>query len=114
MARFALGAKCGKPGSPVAACVVASWAVSVASAAVPKPIAPARKKCRRVIACICSRIGSIAFTPLLVLDVARHCTDPSDQCSQPHEQIEAVEQDPHEPQRDGPAAAFCGTHAQDS
>src|ERR1700722_18433946 len=67
MTRFALGAKCGKPGSPP--CTIgAGWFSARASplsnparAAMPTPAAPRPKKCRRVMEIKRSRCASIAL-----------------------------------------------------
>src|SRR5256885_1105048 len=66
MARFARGAKCGNPGSPPTRVpsALAESGSSDARAAVPRPSAPAWKKCRRVIARRCSWMGCIALLSL--------------------------------------------------
>src|SRR5262249_55808083 len=76
MARLALGAKCGNPGSPPEAGLPPGLDRSTSAAgarpsprrlasAAPPRLTPVRpKKCRRVITSICSRIGSMCGAPL--------------------------------------------------
>src|ERR1051326_3303970 len=65
MARLACGAKCGGSGSPPMAVMprARSAETSDASAAVPRPRAPRRKKWRRVIRLMWSWIGCMSISP---------------------------------------------------
>src|SRR5262245_8838883 len=69
MARLAFGAKCGSDGRPPNRCGAAPARPgrSDASAAVPSPMAPAWKKCRRVIARPYSFVGVMVVAPLGVV-----------------------------------------------